>query len=167
MCAFWCDGPRRAWHCLLEFLPRANCLSLIMRRHQMFHVGGCYHLNVFVPPKFTYWNPKANMMSEGGAFGRWLKSWEWNLHGWGQYLIKEALERFPRSFPPYEDITRRCLLWTRKRTSPKYGHAGTLILDFQRTVKNKHLFVVFKLLCLWSNWTLPERTKAEVILQSV
>ena len=56
----------------VEFLPRINFLSLIMRKHQTFHDGICYGLNVFLQNSHAGISAPSVMALGGGTFGRCL-----------------------------------------------------------------------------------------------
>ena len=56
----------------VEFLPRINFLSLIMSKHQTFHDGICYGLNVFLQNSHAGISAPSVMALGGGTFGRCL-----------------------------------------------------------------------------------------------
>ena len=56
----------------VEFLPRINFLSLIMRKHQTFHVGICCGLNVFLQNSHAGVSAPNIMALGGWTFGRCL-----------------------------------------------------------------------------------------------
>jgi len=56
----------------VEFLPRINFLSLIMRKHQTFHDGICYGLNVFLQNSHAGISAPNVMALGDGTFGRCL-----------------------------------------------------------------------------------------------
>lgn len=108
--------------------------------------GNWYRLNICVFPKFICWNL---MVTEGGAFGRWLSHKGEALMDGVSALIKETLES-SLSLLPCEDTVRRWLFGHSEKMaiyelasgpSSDIDSASSLILDLPGSgiVSNKCL----------------------------
>ena len=104
--------------------------------------GNWYRLNICVFPKFICWNL---MVTEGGAFGRWLSRKGEALMDGVSALIKETLES-SLSLLPCEDTMRRRLFGHSEKMaiyelasgpSSDIDSASSLILDLPRCLSFK------------------------------
>ena len=118
-CMFWCGALEKQGTVSVEFLPIMNCLCLIMRKHQAFHAGDCYNLNVCVIPKLTIWSCN----TQCNAVRRWdlwkVFKYEGGALMNGIAALWRRLQGDPWHLPACKDQVRRLWLWIQERAIAK------------------------------------------------